>query len=213
MGVRSVLALTLTVFCTTCHAVRLRSQRTSGYDAEDARLSESQATEAYEQLNYAVELLNSTAQAVPKAGHLSANSTAKLKQQQDSLESLLGHLKANIAGFNKHEIEAKETNERKVKELEERLAEDKAALKRTNISAFDHELLTNRTRTEEQELSYWKRGREISHNMFHSNLKVTHGLMSKVRSIMDAYKSVLTTGRLDAKTAEALRSASAGLKN
>mmetsp|Transcript_40996 Transcript_40996/g.91969 ORF Transcript_40996/g.91969 Transcript_40996/m.91969 type:complete len:213 (+) Transcript_40996:73-711(+) len=211
MRVPFFLAVVLTVLCTTSHAVRFRAQRASGYDAE-ARALETQMAEAYEQLDSAVELLNSTAQAVPKAGHLSANSTAKLKQQQDSLESLLTHLKSNIAGFNKHEIEAKETNERKVKELEERLAEDKATLQQKNVSAFDHELLTNRTRTEEQELAYWKQGREISHNMFHSNLKVTHGLMSKVRSIMDAYKSVLTTGRLDAKTQDALQSASASLK-
>jgi len=72
-------------------------------------------------------------------------------------------------------------------------------------------MLVNRTRTEEHELKFWTRGRELQHDMFHSNLKLTHGLMSRVKSVMEAYKQVLATGKLDPKLSKALHETSASL--
>jgi len=144
----------------------------------------------------------------PPAHKLSKNLTVALHTQEGKLQDLFKHLKLNIASFNKRESEAKHSSQKMVEKLQKRLEEDRARLKEKGISAFEHEMLVNRTRTEEHEMKYWSRGRELQHNMFHSNLKLTHGLMSRVKMVMDAYKDVLAKGALDPKVAQALHSTS-----
>lgn len=144
----------------------------------------------------------------PSKHTLSKNLTVALHSQEGKLKDLFKHLKLNIANFNKRESEAKHSSEKMEEKLRKRLEEDRARLKEKGISAFEHEMLVNRTRTEEHEMKYWSRGRELQHNMFHSNLKLTHGLMSRVKMVMDAYKDVLAKGALDPKIAQALHSSS-----
>merc|ERR1719324_11726 len=135
---------------------------------------------------------------------LSSNVTTNLKSQQVKLDELFKHLKLNIANFNKREAEQKQDGQEYAKRLQERLDKDRKRLQDTSLSAFDHEMLVNRTRMEEKELKFWTRGRELQHDMFHSNLKLTHGLMSRVKSVMEAYKQMLTTGKVDSKLTKAL---------
>jgi len=142
---------------------------------------------------------------------LSANFTASLNIQKDNLAKLFSHLKSNIGDFNKREADQKKDASAYADRLKKRLAEDKKKLADTTLSEFDHEMLVNRTRTEEHELKFWTRGRELQHDMFHSNLKLTHGLMSRVQSVMEAYKQVLATGKLDPKLSKALHETSASL--
>eukprot|EP00427_Karlodinium_veneficum_P058327 CAMPEP_0169380564 /NCGR_PEP_ID=MMETSP1017-20121227/40933_1 /TAXON_ID=342587 /ORGANISM="Karlodinium micrum, Strain CCMP2283" /LENGTH=207 /DNA_ID=CAMNT_0009480007 /DNA_START=123 /DNA_END=746 /DNA_ORIENTATION=+ len=124
----------------------------------------------------------------------SANVTTNLKSQQRKLDDLFKHLKLNIANFNKREAEQKQDGQEYAKKIQERLEKDRKRLQDSSLSAFDHEMLVNRTRMEERELKFWTRGRELQHDMFHSNLKLTHGLMSRVKSVMEAYKQMLATG-------------------
>jgi len=154
---------------------------------------------------------NHTLPPAAAALHNSQNRTAVLKRQRDALQDLLGHLKTNIAKFNKAESTGKDQAEKMIRRVQERLEKDRERLNSTNLSAFDHEMLTNRTRMEENELKYWSRGREIQHGMFHSNLKMTHGLMSRVRTVIDAYKDVLEKGRINPKLAQDMKSLAAAL--
>jgi len=134
-----------------------------------------------------------------------------LKTQQGKLGDLFSHLKANIANFNKREAEEKKDSQVYVERLKKRLKEDKKRLEDPKLSAFDREMLVNRTRTEEHEVKFWERGRELQHGMFHSNLKLTHGMMSRVKTVMEAYKQVMATGKLDPKLSQVLHETSASM--
>jgi hypothetical protein len=142
---------------------------------------------------------------------LSANVSAALKIQKGKLTDLFKHLKSNIADFNKRESEQKRDSQIYAERLKKRLEEEKKRLKDPKISDFDRELLTNRTKTEEHELKFWTHGRSLEHDMFHSNLKLTHGLMLHVKTVMEAYEQMLTKGKVDAKLTDALHQASSSL--
>lgn len=163
---------------------------------------------------------NATAQEGPNAtaptalrgaSKLPGNLSSVLKLQQDKLGDLFKHLKTNIAQFNKREADQKKDNQAYVDRLKKRLAEDKKRLEDPKLSDFDREMLVNRTRTEEHEVKFWSRGRELQHDMFHSNLKLTHGLMSRVKTVMEAYKQVMATGKLDASVTKVLHETSASM--
>lgn len=145
------------------------------------------------------------------ASKLPGNLSSTLKVQQGKLTELFKHLKTNIAQFNKREADEKKDSQGYADNLKKRLAADKKKLENSDLSAFDREMLVNRTRTEEHELKFWTRGRELQHDMFHSNLKLTHGLMSRVKTVMEAYEQVLKTGKLDAKLTKVLHATSSSL--
>lgn len=142
---------------------------------------------------------------------LSANVTKALVEQRDSLKSLFTHLKANIAKFNKEQANSKADHDKVMKQLEKRFEQDSEKLKNPKLSAFEHERLTNLTRAEDGEIKYWRKGRQLQQTMFHANLKITHGLMSRSKAVMDAYEQALTTGHLDKKSTEQLKGALASL--
>jgi len=119
-----------------------------------------------------------------------------VKEEQDVLQNLFKHLKVNIANFNKQETKDKDKTADIRKKLEARLKRDKAQLAMKNISDFERERLTNSTRMEQHELEYWTRDRDLQHHMFHSNLKMTHGLMSRVKTVIEAYKEAFTKGHI-----------------
>jgi len=119
-----------------------------------------------------------------------------VKEEQDVLANLFKHLKVNIASFNKQETHDKDKTADIRKKLEARLKRDKDQLAMKNISDFERERLTNATRMEQHELEYWTRDRDLQHHMFHSNLKMTHGLMSRVKTVMEAYKEAFNKGHI-----------------
>jgi hypothetical protein len=145
------------------------------------------------------------------APKLRGNLSAALGAQEVKLGELFAHLKANIGDFNKREADQKKDSGAYAQRLRERLAKEKKELENPKLSDFDREMLVNRTRTEEHELKFWTQGRELQHDMFHSNLKLTHGLMSRVKTVMEAYKQVLATGKLDNKLTQVLHETSASL--
>lgn len=153
---------------------------------------------------------NATAKKEANATHPAAvkkNLTAVLSKEQDVLQGLFAHLKKNIKHFNEEETKGKKDNARRVKELQAKLKRDQEQLKSGKLSKFMHEALVNRTRLEEHELQYWSRGREIEHSMFHSNLKMSHGLMQRVKTVMEAYTQALSKGAVDPKVLKEMSAA------
>lgn len=138
---------------------------------------------------------------------LSTNTSATLQKEKDTLKSLFAHLKLSIARSNKGEEESKSKNKETIERLKLRLEKDRAKANDTRLSAKDREMYANETRMEERELQYWNRGRELQHGMYHANLKMTHGLMSRVKTVMEAYEEVLTKGHLAPELAKALHAA------
>jgi hypothetical protein len=154
---------------------------------------------------------NATTPTLRGNSKLPGNLSSTLKLQQGKLGDLFSHLKENIANFNKRESEQKKDAAVYAERLKKRLEQDKKRLEDPKLSDFDREMLVNRTRTEEHEMKFWTRGRELQHDMFHSNLKLTHGLMSRVKTVMDAYKQVMVTGKLDAGLTKVLHDTAASM--
>jgi len=161
-----------------------------------------------------------TATKVPTATHAIAaqgNTTkahmnaTQLKQERDNLSNLFAHLKANIANSNKAQVASKKSYATQVEDARRRLDLDRNKLQQKNLSEFERGLLKNRTLAEEQELKYWMQNRDLNHGIFHDTLKMTHGLMSRVKTVMEAYKQVMANGRIDPQLAEQLHSVSATL--
>lgn len=151
-----------------------------------------------------------TPQSAPH-GKLSANTSKTLIEQRDTLKSLFAHLKADITRFNKEQAETKAGHDKVLKELNARLDHDRAQLNQSKPGTFEYDRLTNLTRAEVGEISYWRHGRQLQQSMFHANLKITHGLMSRSKAVMEAYTQALNTGHLDTATRDALRSAMTSL--
>lgn len=161
-------------------------------------------------------------QNAPKAGvNTSSNfmapvgSTAQSKEkrvravaheQQSILENLFKHLKGNIVNLNKQEQQSKDVAAKNIQRLQARLKADKAELNKTGLSQFEHDRLVNRTRTDTFELQYWTRDRSLGHQMFHTNLKMEHGLMSRVHQVIAACKDAALKGHMDPEMMKKLKS-------
>lgn len=136
------------------------------------------------------------------------NVTALLHNEQRLLTDLFSHLKLNIKHFNEEEKSSKGQNSEVLKRLQDRLKRDQEKLKAGKLSKFEHEELVNRTRLEEHEVKYWSHGRELQHTLFHANLKLTHGLMARVKTVMEAYTQALSKGKVDPQLLKAMKGAS-----
>jgi len=122
----------------------------------------------------------------------------KVAQTQEAvLENLFKHLKSNIVNLNKEEGSAKEVAAKSMQRLQKRLKAEQAELQKKGLSSFEHDRLVNRTRTDTFELQYWTRDRSLGHQMFHTNLKMQHGLMSRVHEVIAACKEAALKGHLD----------------
>lgn len=149
--------------------------------------------------------LNKTSNAVAAVGTKAQRVRKVVQTQQTILEKLFKHLKSNIVNLNKEENSAKQISEKAVQKLQARLKSDKAELNKTGLSKFEHDRLVNRTRTDTFELQYWTRDRSLGHSMFHTNLKMQHGLMSRVHSVIAACKDVALKGHVDPEMMKMLR--------
>jgi len=131
----------------------------------------------------------------------SSGRAARVRQvaqaQQSILETLFKHLKSNIVNLNKQEGSSKEVAAKNIQRLQARLKADKAGLQKKDLSQFEHDRLVNRTRTDTFELQYWTRDRSLGHQMFHTNLKLEHGLMSRVHQVIAACKDAALKGHMD----------------
>jgi len=166
---------------------------------------------------------NASHKDAPNASHLvTANATehnvkahvlnrTKLQKEKANLDTLLSHLKGNVISINKVEAEGKDEEQEQIVKVKERLAEEYKQLNGTNLTTFRRSLLTNRTHMAESELKYWTRQRDLQHHMFHSSLKMTHGLMNKVKAVMEAYKEALAKGHVSKATLKDMHAVAAKL--
>lgn len=140
-----------------------------------------------------------------------ANKTAQLLKEHEVLQKLYAHLKSNIAQLNKEEGHGKDDRQKAVERLQQRLAQERQQLNGTNLTSFQRNLLVNRSRTDERELQYWQHSNALHHSMYHTSLKMTHGLMKRVNEVMQAYKEVIATGKLSPTVAKSLKAVASNL--
>jgi hypothetical protein len=67
---------------------------------------------------------------------------------------------------------------------------------------LSEEFRTNETRDEMRYFNYWERCRQRQHRQFHTNLKIQHAMMTKVKKMVDMYEKALSPKAADQKVAK-----------
>merc|ERR1719453_1016431 len=62
---------------------------------------------------------------------------------------------------------------------------------------LSEEFRTNETRDENRYFNYWERCRQRQHRQFHTNLKIQHAMMTKVKKMIDMYEKALSPKAAD----------------
>jgi len=87
--------------------------------------------------------------------------------------------------------------EKSKKWFTEKEAEHKAKLAKIEGKFANHtlseEFRTNETRDEARYFNYWQRCRERQHRQFHTNLKIQHAMMNKVKTMVNMYDKALSS--------------------
>jgi hypothetical protein len=129
---------------------------------------------------------------------------AKMRQVMDATKGLMGKAmlapalgmlhglyddqKGRISALNKREQKSKDRFEEQKKKHEEKLASLKDKLDHHKISK---EFFDNSTKDEDRLFKYWDSCRTRAHHQFHTQLKLTHGLMEKEKGMIGAYDKAL----------------------
>eukprot|EP00930_Biecheleria_cincta_P042761 TRINITY_DN29421_c0_g1_i1.p1 TRINITY_DN29421_c0_g1~~TRINITY_DN29421_c0_g1_i1.p1 ORF type:complete len:303 (+),score=86.71 TRINITY_DN29421_c0_g1_i1:64-972(+) len=148
--------------------------------------------------------------AAHKAVGLASEKT--LRAQRTNLRNLLGKMKTDISRFNKDEADDQNNAASHIAKMQKRLEQDKARLADPKLRPFMRELLQNRTKEEQRDIDFWSHGRKLQKRMFHSNIKVTHGLMSRVKGVLQVFDQALENGKISEEAAQRLKSAVNGLQ-
>lgn len=126
-----------------------------------------------------------------------ADVNATLHNEQTLLADLMKHLNNQIGNFKKEDTESKEMAEKMKKKFAEKLKNDEAALNKTGLRDFDRARLVNATRMDKQDLAYWTKDGELRHTMVHANLKMSTGLLTSVKNVLDVYNQAVKKGGVD----------------
>eukprot|EP00448_Togula_jolla_P005298 CAMPEP_0170620148 /NCGR_PEP_ID=MMETSP0224-20130122/27902_1 /TAXON_ID=285029 /ORGANISM="Togula jolla, Strain CCCM 725" /LENGTH=276 /DNA_ID=CAMNT_0010946299 /DNA_START=58 /DNA_END=888 /DNA_ORIENTATION=+ len=113
---------------------------------------------------------------------------AMLEPALGMLRGLYEDQKSRIGDINAREQKSKDRFAEQEKTHEAKVAHLKELLDNKKIST---EFYNNSTKEEERIFSYWRRCRERSHKQFHTQLKITHGLMEKEKGMMKAYDKAI----------------------
>jgi hypothetical protein len=127
----------------------------------------------------------------PLAGlklNLNPKSVADLVPALAMLKGLYEDGKDRIAKLNVREKKYKQQFADKEAEHNRRLVRIEARFKNHTLSA---EFRTNETRDETRMWTYWQRVRERQHRQFHTSLKIQHGTMERVKTMMDMYEKTI----------------------
>lgn len=152
--------------------------------------------------------------AVTPAAKKAPKPAAKEESPKDMLASLGIHAPKGLVGKaalapmlamlkglyddSKNRISEQNTREEKSKkwfaskELEHKTKMDKIEGEFKNHT-LSEEFRTNETRDETRYFTYWQRCRERQHRQFHTNLKIQHAMMTKVKKMIDMYEKTLST--------------------
>jgi len=125
---------------------------------------------------------------------------------QMALAPMLAMLKG-LYDDSKDRIAQQNTREEKSKKwFTQKEAEHKAKLATIDGKFANHtlseEFHTNETRDEMRYFNYWQRCRERQHRQFHTNLKIQHAMMSKVKKMIDMYEHALSSKPSDQQAAK-----------
>jgi len=104
------------------------------------------------------------------------------------LHGLYDDQKGRISGLNKREQKSKERFAEQQKKHDEKMAEYKDKIDHHKISQGFYE---NSTKDENRLFKYWQSCRDRAHHQFHTQLKLTHGLMEKEKGMISAYDKAL----------------------
>jgi hypothetical protein len=129
---------------------------------------------------------------------------AKMRQVMDATKGLMGKAmlapalgmlhglyddqKGRISSLNKREQKSKDRFAEQQKKHDEKVASLKDKLDHHKISK---EFFDNSTKDENRLFKYWQSCRERAHHQFHTQLKLTHGLMEKEKGMIGAYDKAL----------------------
>mmetsp|Transcript_71327 Transcript_71327/g.136037 ORF Transcript_71327/g.136037 Transcript_71327/m.136037 type:complete len:317 (-) Transcript_71327:232-1182(-) len=125
---------------------------------------------------------------------LKLSGKAALAPMLAMLKGLYDDSKERIAQQNVREEKSKKWFANKEVEHKNKLAKIEAKHKNHTLS---DEFYTNETRDENHYFSYWARCRERQHRQFHTNLKIQHSMMQKVKVMIDMYQKTIS-GTADA---------------
>jgi len=129
---------------------------------------------------------------------------AKMRQVMDATKGLVGKAmlapalgmlhglyddqKGRISALNKREQTSKERFAEQQKKHDQKLASLKDKFDHHRIS---QEFYANSTKDENRLFKYWQGCRDRAHHQFHTQLKLTHGLMEKEKGMIGAYDKAL----------------------
>jgi hypothetical protein len=128
----------------------------------------------------------------PLAGlklNLNPKSVADLVPALAMLKGLYEDGKDRIAKLNAREKKYKQQFADKEAEHNRRMVRIESRFKNHTLSA---EFRTNETRDENRMWNYWQRVRERQHRQFHTSLKIQHGTMERVKTMMDMYEKTIS---------------------
>jgi glutaredoxin 2 len=115
------------------------------------------------------------------------------------LKGLYADSKDRISQQNTREEKSKKWFSDKEAEHKRRMDTIEAKFKNHTLS---EEFRTNETRDENRYFSYWSRCRERQHRQFHTNLKIQHAMMNKVKKMIDMYEKTLSGKASDQEAAK-----------
>lgn len=104
------------------------------------------------------------------------------------LHGLYDDQKGRISGLNKREQKSKDRFADQQKKHDEKMASLKDKIDHHKIS---QEFFDNSTKDENRLFKYWQSCRDRAHHQFHTQLKLTHGLMEKEKGMIGAYDKAL----------------------
>merc|ERR1719359_1153740 len=136
---------------------------------------------------------------LPNMGGGKAKSAAMLVPMLGMLKGLYQDSKDRISQQNAREEKSKKWFADKEAEHKAKLAKIEGKFKNGTLS---EEFRTNETRDETRYFSYWSRCRERQHRQFHTNLKIQHAMMNKVKKMIDMYEKTLSGKASDQEQAK-----------
>mmetsp|Transcript_21846 Transcript_21846/g.49780 ORF Transcript_21846/g.49780 Transcript_21846/m.49780 type:complete len:275 (+) Transcript_21846:77-901(+) len=106
----------------------------------------------------------------------------------EMLKGLYDDQKRRIADVNKREEVSKQRFDKQKQEHDKQIARLQDLIKNHKVSEG---LYQNSTKDADRMFTYWQRCRERNHHQFHTNLKITHAMMEKVKHMISAYEKAL----------------------
>jgi len=120
--------------------------------------------------------------------NLNPKTAADLAPALAMLNGLYDDGKARISSLNAREKQSKQRYAQKEADHKAKLEKIES---RCNHTALSAEFCKNETRDENRLFKYWTGVRERQHRQFHTSLKIQHGMMQKVKGMMDMYNKAM----------------------